>query len=250
MKGKEKIAAITAYDYPSGLVADSSGFEIVLVGDSAAMVIHGYENTLQIGMDEMLIHTRAVSRAVERALIVGDMPFLSYQTSEREAIKNAGLFLKSGAQAVKLEGGREVTHLIKNLVDYGIPVMGHIGMNPQKFNIYGGYKLQGRDKESLLEDAKALEEAGVFSIVLEKVPFESAKYITENISIPTIGIGAGPYTDGQILVFHDVLGLIPQYKFKFVRRYVEGFEVFKEALTRFREDIKSLKFPTIEESYE
>ncbi len=249
MKGKEKISAITAYDYPAALLADESGFEIILVGDSAAMVVHGFEDTLKIGMDEMIMHTKAVCRAVKRALVVGDMPFLSYQTSERDAIENAGKFLKAGANAVKLEGGREIANLVKKLVDYGIPVMGHIGMNPQKYNVYGGFKLQGRDKERLLEDAKALEDAGAFSIVLEKVPYESAKYITENISIPTIGIGAGPYTDGQILVFHDVVGL-SLYKFKFARKYVEGFSIFKEALERFKNDIKSGNFPSLEESYE
>ncbi len=249
MKGKEKISAITAYDYPSALVADEVGFEIILVGDSASMVIHGLKDTLGIGMEEMLIHTRAVSRAVKRALIVGDMPFLSYQTSEKDAIENAGRFLKAGADAVKLEGGKEIAHIVKKLVDFGIPVMGHIGMNPQKYLSYGGFKLQGRDKEKLLEDAKALEDAGVFSLVLEKVPYESAKYVTENVSVPTIGIGAGPYTDGQILVFHDVLGL-SRFKFKFVRRYLEGLSLFKDALNNFREDIKQGKFPDLDESYE
>jgi 3-methyl-2-oxobutanoate hydroxymethyltransferase len=249
MKGREKISAITAYDYPSALIADEAKFDIILVGDSAAMVIHGLKDTLGIGMEEMIMHTKAVSRAVKRALIVGDMPFLSYQTSERDTIENAGKFLKAGADAVKLEGGKEIAHIVKRLVDLGIPVMGHIGMNPQKYLSYGGFKLQGRDKENLLEDAKALEEAGVFSIVLEKVPYESARYVTENLSVPTIGIGAGPYTDGQILVFHDVLGL-SLYKFKFVRRYLEGFSLFKEALERFREDIKSGNFPSLEESYE
>ncbi len=250
MKGREKIAAITAYDYPSALVADDVGFEIILVGDSASMVIHGNDNTLSIGMEEMLMHTKAVCKGVKRSLVVSDMPFLSYQVSEEEAIRNAGSFLKAGADAVKLEGGKEISSLIRKLVSYGIPVMGHIGMNPQKFKIYGGFKLQGKDKYSLLEDAKSLEEAGVFSIVLEKVPYESARYITENVSVPTIGIGAGPYTDGQILVFHDVLGLIPHYKFKFVRRYLEGYSVFKEALSKFKGDIKSSNFPTLEESYE
>jgi ketopantoate hydroxymethyltransferase (EC 2.1.2.11) len=249
MKGKEKISVITAYDYPGALIADEVGFEIILVGDSAAMVIHGLKDTLGIGMEEMLVHTRAVSRAVKRSLVVGDMPFLSYQTSERDAIENAGKFLKAGADAVKLEGGREIAQLVKKLVDFGIPVMGHIGMNPQKYLSYGGFKLQGRNKEKLLEDAKVLEEAGVFAIVLEKVPYESAKYVTENVSVPTIGIGAGPYTDGQVLVFHDVLGL-SLYKFKFARRYLDGFSLFKDALKRFKEDIKSGNFPSLEESYE
>ncbi|NPB02864.1 MAG: 3-methyl-2-oxobutanoate hydroxymethyltransferase [Thermotogae bacterium] len=250
LKGKRRITAVTAYDYTSALLAEAVGFDVVLVGDSAAMVIHGYESTLPIGMEEMLIHARVVARVVKGPLVVADMPFLSYQTSEREAIKNAGTFMKLGVSAVKVEGGREVADLIGKMVSYGIPVMGHIGMNPQKFNIYGGFKLQGRDKDELLKDALSLQDAGVFSIVLEKVPAESAKYVSERLRIPTIGIGAGPYTDGQILVFHDILGLIPDMNLKFVRRYLNGYDLFKQALENFKRDILEGNFPSPEESYE
>ncbi|NPA79662.1 MAG: 3-methyl-2-oxobutanoate hydroxymethyltransferase [Thermotogae bacterium] len=250
MKGERRITAITAYDYTSALLADAAGFDVVLVGDSAAMVIHGYDSTLPIGMEEMSMHVRVVARVVKRALVVADMPFMSYQASESEALKNAGRFMKLGASAVKVEGGREVAPLVAKMVAYGIPVMGHIGMNPQKFNIYGGFRLQGRDKEELLKDALALQDAGAFSIVLEKVPTESAKYVSERLRVPTIGIGAGPYTDGQILVFHDVLGLIPGLNFKFVRRYLNGYEIMKEALERFREDVLNGNFPSPEESYD
>ena len=250
LKGKRPITAITAYDYTSALLADAVGFDVVLVGDSAAMVVHGYESTLPIGMEEMLIHVRVVARTVKSALVVADMPFMSYQPSMERAIENAGKFMKLGAAAVKVEGGREVAELVSRLVSYGVPVMGHIGMNPQKFNVYGGFKLQGRDKEELLKDALALQDAGAFAIVLEKVPSESARYVTERIRIPTIGIGAGPHVDGQILVFHDVLGLIPGMEFRFVRRYLNGFEILKEALERFKGDILSGSFPSPEESYE
>ncbi len=250
LKGKRRITAITAYDYTSALLADAVGFDVVLVGDSAAMVIHGYDSTLPIGMEEMLIHTKVVARVVKTALVVADMPFMSYQPSMEEAVRNAGKFMKLGAAAVKVEGGREVAELVAKLVSYGIPVMGHIGMNPQKFNVYGGFKLQGRDKEELLKDALALQDAGAFAVVLEKVPSESAKYVTERVRIPTIGIGAGPHTDGQILVFHDVLGLIPGMEFRFVRKYLDGFSLLKEALERFKGDILSGDFPSPEESYE
>jgi len=250
LKGKRPITAITAYDYSSALLADAAGFDVVLVGDSAAMVIHGYDSTLPIGMEEMLMHARVVARTVKNALVVADMPFMSYQPSVEKAIENAGEFMKLGASAVKVEGGREVAELVSRLVSYGIPVMGHIGMNPQKFNVYGGFKLQGRDKEELLKDALALQDAGAFAIVLEKVPSESARYVTERIRVPTIGIGAGPHVDGQILVFHDVLGLIPGMEFRFVRKYLNGFEIMREALERFRDDILSGSFPSPEESYD
>jgi len=238
LKGKRPITAITAYDYSSALLADAAGFDVVLVGDSAA------------GMEEMLMHARVVARTVKNALVVADMPFMSYQPSVEKAIENAGEFMKLGASAVKVEGGREVAELVSRLVSYGIPVMGHIGMNPQKFNVYGGFKLQGRDKEELLKDALALQDAGAFAIVLEKVPSESARYVTERIRVPTIGIGAGPHVDGQILVFHDVLGLIPGMEFRFVRKYLNGFEIMREALERFRDDILSGSFPSPEESYD
>ncbi len=249
LKGKRRITAITAYDYVSALLAEAVGFDVVLVGDSAAMVVHGYDNTLPIGMDEMRLHVRAVARVVKNPLLVADMPFMSYQPSEEEAIRNAGEFLKLGAEAVKVEGGREIAPLIAKLVSYGIPVMAHLGMNPQKFRVYGGYRLQGRDKEELLRDALAVQDAGAFAVVLEKVPSESARYITENLRIPTIGIGAGPHTDGQILVFHDVLGLIPGLEFKFVRRYLDGFGLMKEALERFKRDVLEGDFPSEKESF-
>ncbi len=247
-KGKEKITSLTAYDYITARILDEGGVDIILVGDSASMVMQGNDSTIPITMDEMIYHTKLVSRAVKRALVVGDMPFGSYQASISDGVRNAVRFMKEGgAHAVKVEGGMEVLELVERLTSFGIPVMGHIGLMPQRVHQIGGYKLV--KDESMIEVAKALEEAGVFAIVLEKVPSEIAKKITESISVPTIGIGAGPHVDGQVLVFHDVVGLSGM-RLKFVRQYVDGHSIFLNAVRRFVEDVKEGLFPSKEESYE
>ncbi len=249
-----KISAVTAYDYPFAKIIDEVGIDIVLVGDSVGVVIAGEENTLSVTMDQMIYHTRIVSRAVKRALVVGDMPFLSYQTSVADTIGNAGRFLKEGgAAAVKLEGGAAVADRIEALTRYGIPVMAHIGLTPQSVHQMGGYKVQGRDDkqaQALLADAKVVESAGAFSLILEGIPMALAQEITNAIQIPTIGIGAGPYCDGQILVLHDLLGLCTSYHPKFVRRYADLSAITEEALRRYKSDIEKGKFPTSEEGYE
>jgi 3-methyl-2-oxobutanoate hydroxymethyltransferase len=242
----EKIVALTAYDYPTAKILDSLGIDIILVGDSVGNVVLGYESTLPVTMEEMLHHTRAVKRGVKNALLVGDMPFLSYQPSIEEGIRNAGLFIKAGAEAVKIEGGRQFIPLIERLTQLGIPVMGHIGLTPQWIHSFGGYRIQGRtakDALALLEDAILLEKAGIFSLVLEGVPMQLAKLITENLSIPTIGIGAGPYCDGQILVFHDLFGLgdfIPKH----AKVMVDLKEVISQGVKRYIEEVKEGIFPT------
>lgn len=247
-KGKEKITSLTAYDYITARILDEGGVDIILVGDSASMVMQGNDSTIPITMDEMIYHTKLVSRAVKRALVVGDMPFGSYQASISDGVRNAVRFMKEGgAHAVKVEGGVEVLELVERLTSFGIPVMGHIGLMPQRVHQIGGYKLV--KDESMIEVAKALEEAGVFAIVLEKVPSEIAKKITESVSVPTIGIGAGPHVDGQVLVFHDIVGLSGM-KLKFVRQYVDGYSIFLNAVRRFVEDVKEGLFPSKEESYE
>jgi 3-methyl-2-oxobutanoate hydroxymethyltransferase len=253
MKGKEKIVMVATYDYLTACLAEEAGVEIILVGDSVANVMLGYENTLPVTMEEMLHHTRAVSRAAKRCLVIGDMPFLSYQASKEEAVRNAGRFLKEGgAQAVKLEGGKEVIDKVKAIVDHGIPVMGHLGLTPQKVYQLGGYRVVGRDEgiaEELMEEAKELERVGIFSLVLECVPWRLAKRLTEELNIPTIGIGAGPYCDGQVLVLHDLVGLTPRTP-KFVKRYANLREEVLRSLREFKEEVKSGRFPTLEQSYE
>jgi len=253
MKEKgEKIAALTAYDYITAKILDESGIDVILVGDSAANVFAGYEYTLKISMEEMLYHTRAVKNGVERALIVADMPFLSYQCSLNSAVRNAGNFLKEGASAVKLEGGVPVVSIVKRLVDSGIPVMGHIGLTPQSVHKLGGYKLRGNtpeEEKELLEDALALQNAGVFSIVLEKIISECAKKISEKLKIPTIGIGAGKYCDGQILVSADMLGLNKEFHPKFLHIYADIYDNMMIAFTNYIKDVKEQKFPSKEESY-
>ncbi|MCX7836404.1 MAG: 3-methyl-2-oxobutanoate hydroxymethyltransferase [candidate division WOR-3 bacterium] len=248
---KEKIVALTAYDYLSARILDESGIDLILVGDSAANVIFGYETTLQIDLSAMLMFTSAVARGVKRALVVGDMPFLSYQISKEEALKNAGLFLKAGAQAVKLEGGEPVLPIIEHLVKFGIPVMGHLGLTPQFVHQLGGYKLQARTKEEqekLLKEAILLESAGCFALVLEKIPMEVSKMVTERLKIPTIGIGAGPYCDGQILVLQDMLGL-NEKKFKFVKKYADLANIIKKAVKEYLEEVKRGEFPKEEHSF-
>jgi 3-methyl-2-oxobutanoate hydroxymethyltransferase len=250
MKQKlQKICVLTAYDYSTALICDRAGVDILLVGDSAAMVMLGYPTTNQITMDEMMIFCSAVSRGAKRAMIIADMPFGSYQISISEAITNAVKFIKVGCHAVKLEGGIEIIDTIKAIVNTGIPVMGHIGLKPQTTNLWEGYRLQGKTKISglkLIEDAKALEEAGVFSIVLEMVTSEVADIICKNISIPTIGIGSGSSCDGQVLVLHDMLGIYDDIKPKFVKRYAEVSKSIFDAVSVYISDVKSSKFPNEE----
>ncbi|MGL1861140.1 MAG: 3-methyl-2-oxobutanoate hydroxymethyltransferase [Pseudodesulfovibrio sp.] len=245
-KGGEKICCMTAYDYSSGLIADDSGMDLVLVGDSLAMVVLGHEDTLSVTMDEMVHHVRATSRGVKRALLVADMPFMSFCTVPK-ALENAGRFISEGrAKAVKLEGGEAVAPQIKALSDAGIPVMAHIGLTPQHVAKFGGFKAQGKSVEAtkaLIEDALAVEEAGAFCVVLEAIPVEAAKLITGALSIPTVGIGAGDVTDGQILVYHDVLGLFDRFTPKFVRRYAELGAATKEALEEYCDDVRRGRFP-------
>ena len=250
---RRPISAITAYDYASARLVDEAGLDVVLVGDSLAMVMQGHENTLAVTMDEMLLYTRGVRRAVKRALLVADMPFGSYHNGDREALANAIRFVKeSGAEAVKLEGGRERAELIRRITAAEIPVMGHIGLTPQSVHRMGGYKVQGKTMQAIDElrtDALALEEAGCFAIVLEGVPRELAHIISEELRIPTIGIGAGPDCDGQILVLHDMMTMTFSPPAKFVRRYADVAGVMRKALEEYRHDVEARTFPADAESY-
>ncbi len=252
-KENKKICMITAYDFPSAIVSDEAGVDIILVGDSLGMVVLGYENTLKVTMDEMIHHTKAVARGTKRALLVGDMPFLSYHISVDEAVRNAGRFIQEGGtEGIKIEGGRKRLGVIRAILDAEIPVMGHIGLTPQSIHRMGGYKVQGRilkKAEELIKDAKILEEEGVFSIVLEGISDELAKIITSELRIPTIGIGAGKNCDGQVLVFHDLLGFTSKPLPKFVRTYANVHEQIKEAIHRFISDIHDARFPSKNESY-
>ncbi len=252
-KGK-KLVLLTAYDYTFARLLDETGkIDGILVGDSLGMVIKGEEDTLNVDIEEIGHHVKAVKKGVKRSLIIADMPFGSYQSSIDEGIKNAIYLIKCGADAVKVEGGREVVPLIEKLVSFGIPVMGHIGMTPQYKNAFGGYKIRGRDtktREMILDSALLLEKAGVFSIVVELVPEKLGRTITEKISVPTIGIGAGRYTDGQILVLYDILGLYRDLEIKFVRKYVNGYDIFSRAVERYAEDVKEGKFPGEENVYD
>jgi 3-methyl-2-oxobutanoate hydroxymethyltransferase len=254
MKKKgEKITMLTAYDYPTALVVDGEGIEMILVGDSLGMVVLGYDSTLPVTMEDMIHHTKAVMRGAEHALVIGDMPFMSYQISIEETMRNAGRFLKeTGCQAVKLEGGREVADVTRRIVDAGIPVMGHIGLTPQSIHQLGGFKVQGKgDKaaQRLLEDAKILQEAGTFSIVLEGIPKELAKTITEALEIPTIGIGAGVHCDGQVLVINDMLGLFERFTPKFVKKYGQLNEQIRTSVKTYIHEVKSGAFPDDAHSY-
>ena len=249
----EKIAALTAYDFLMAGLLDEAGVEVILVGDSVAMVFAGHETTLPITLEEIIYHTRAVRRGLQNALLVADMPFLSYQVSPEQAVLNAGRLLKEGgAEAVKLEGGSVMAETIRRIVQVGIPVMGHLGLTPQSINAFGGYALQASQEESakvLLEEALQLQEAGVFALVLEKIPATVAAEVTRALRIPTIGIGAGPECDGQILVTHDLLGLFEKFKPKFVRRYAEVGRIMREAFAAYREEVKAGAFPAEQESY-
>jgi len=244
----EKIVMLTAYDFPFSKLLDEAGIDIILVGDSLGNVILGYENTLPVTMDDMLHHTKAVARGRSNALLIADMPFMSYQLGPDQALMNASKFIKeAGAEGVKLEGGAAIKETIMKLVDCNIPVMGHIGLMPQSIHKTGGYKVQGKSKkeaESMIKDAKAIEEAGAFSIVLEEVPIQLAKRISSLVKIPTIGIGAGPYCDGQVLVIHDLLGFDDQFQPKFLKRYANLKKTITQAVRRFKQEVKDGKFPT------
>lgn len=253
MKNKgEKITMLTAYDYPTAKILEETGIDVVLVGDSVGNTVLGYENTIPVTMEEILHHTKAVSRGLENSLLIGDMPFLSYQTSVEEAVQNAGRFIKeAGAEAVKVEGGSEFLEQIKKIIDAGVPVLGHLGLTPQRIHQFGGYQPRGRSFEEakkIYDNAQKLEEAGVFSIVLESIPSELGKKITEKIDIPTIGIGAGPHCDGQVLVFHDLLGWT-EFSPKFLKKYADLIPIIKEAVSEYKEEVMSGKFPTSEHSY-
>lgn len=252
MKNSKKITVITAYDYTTAQLCDKAGVDILLVGDSGGMVMLGYENTIPVTMEQMCFFTEAVSRGRKDAMVVADMPFMSYQASKSQAIENAGRLIKSGADAVKLEGGVEIKDTVKSIVDIGIPVMGHIGFQPQTTTLQEGYKVQAKTRDAalgLIQNAKALEEAGTFSIALEMVTREVSKIITESIGIPTIGIGSGPDCDGQVLVVHDVLGLFEKLKPKFAKRYLELAGDIVKAVASYRNDVISGKFPSQEHSF-
>jgi 3-methyl-2-oxobutanoate hydroxymethyltransferase len=244
---------VTAYDHHSARIVDAAGIDVILVGDSLGMVIQGHENTLPVTVDDVVYHTRIVRRADPRALVVADMPFLSYQVSVPEAVANAGRLVKDGgAQAVKLEGGREFLNVVGALGDASIPVMGHLGLTPQSVHRFGGYRVQGRTREArerLLEDARLLQRAGCFSIVLEGIPYELAGEITAAVDIPTIGIGAGPRCDGQVLVFHDLLGIETALVPKFVKQYARLGDAMIEAVREFRREVEAGIFPDLDHSY-
>ena len=249
----ELITCLTAYDYSFARILDEAGVEMLLVGDSLGCVVQGNHNTLAVTLDEMIYHTRLVARGRKRALVIGDMPFLTYQVSKEQALQNAGRFLQEGgAEAVKLEGGVSVRETIAAIVDAGIPVMGHIGLTPQSVHRFGGYKIQGREKErrdALLQDALAVEAAGAFSVVLEGMPLELAREITDRLTIPTIGIGAGAHCDGQVLVLHDMLGLFDDFTPKFVKQYVNLKATVSGAVKDFIGEVKERKFPAEEHSF-
>ncbi|MEW6455712.1 MAG: 3-methyl-2-oxobutanoate hydroxymethyltransferase [Acidobacteriota bacterium] len=251
-KKGEKIVCLTAYDYPTAKLLDESEIDIILVGDSVGNVILGYSSTIPVSMEEMLHHTKAVARGIKNSLLIADMPYPSFHIKIEDSVKNATRFIKAGAEGVKIEGGKKRVPVIKAMLDAEIPVMGHLGLTPQSIHKFGGYKVQGKefdDAKILVEDALILEEAGVFSIVLESIPLELAEIITKKLKIPTIGIGAGPYCDGQILVFHDLVGLSPGYLPKFVRKYLNLQELISKAIRDYSEDVKNGKFPGDSESY-
>jgi 3-methyl-2-oxobutanoate hydroxymethyltransferase len=248
----KKLVVVTAYDALFTRIVEQAGIDVVLVGDSLGVVVQGKKDTLSVTMEDMLYHTRLVAGAARRALVIADMPFLSYQVRTEEAVRNAGLLLQAGAAAVKLEGGAAVLDRVQAMERFGIPVMGHLGMTPQSVNRYGGYKVQGKGPEkaeALLADAKALEAAGAFSIVLEAIPAALAKTVTETLSIPTVGIGAGPFCDGQVLVLYDLLGLFDEFVPKFVKPYAHLKAEALQALRRYQEEVEQGKFPSELESY-
>ena len=249
----EKIAMLTAYDYMTAKIIDEAGAPLILVGDSLGMVILGYDSTIPVTMDDMIHHTKAVVRGSKNAMVIGDMPFMSYHISGEQALSNAARFIQEGgAQAVKLEGGVNAADKIKRIVDCGIPVMSHIGLTPQSVNQLGGYKIQGKDAETakkLLEDAKAIEQAGAFAVVMETVPAALAAFISQSISIPTIGIGAGAGCDGQVQVVSDILGLFTDFVPKHAKQYAKIAETMSEAISEYCEEVKSGAFPTEAQSF-
>jgi 3-methyl-2-oxobutanoate hydroxymethyltransferase len=253
-KRNEVISMLTAYDYPTALSLDRTEIDVILVGDSLGMVVLGFENTLPVTMGEMLHHCRAVARGVSSALTVGDMPFMSFQVSDREAVRNAGRFLQeAGMDTVKIEGGRERSETIRSIVSAGIPVMGHIGLTPQSVHKLGGFRGQGRDAETakrLLEDAIILQDAGCYSIVLEAIPSRLGKLISERLEIPTIGIGAGKHCDGQVLVTHDLLGLFDRFTPRFAKKYADFHAEMERAFSEFRMEVENKRFPEQEHSFD
>jgi 3-methyl-2-oxobutanoate hydroxymethyltransferase len=251
-KGSDPLVMVTAYDAPGARIADEAGVDLILVGDSVAMVVLGYEDTLQVTVEDMAHHVGAVARAKPRPMVVADLPWMSYHTTTVETVRNGAQLIRAGAQAVKLEGGRKRLPMVEALVDAEIPVMGHLGLTPQSVHAMGGFKVQGREHSAALElvaDAKALAAAGCFAIVLEGVPDEVARMISHSVDVPTIGIGAGPGCDGQVLVLHDVLGIEDRILPKFVRRYADVRSVSIDALRAYAADVRSGAFPAAEESY-
>jgi 3-methyl-2-oxobutanoate hydroxymethyltransferase len=248
----KKLIVVTCYDALFTRIVEEAGIDVILVGDSLGVVVQGKKDTLAVTMEEMLYHTRLVAGTAQRALVIGDMPFMSYQIGIDEAVRNAGRFLQAGAAAVKLEGGAAVIDQVKAMTRYGIPVMGHLGMTPQSVHRYGGYRVRGKEKEqadALVADAKALEAAGAFAIVLEAIPAELGKRVTDAVTVPTIGIGAGPSCDGQVLVLYDLLGLFDQFVPKFVKPYAHLKADALQALRRYKEEVAQGKFPSDAESY-
>ena len=251
-KGKKQLVVVTAYDALFTRVIEQAGIDVILVGDSLGVVVQGKPDTLSVTMDDMVYHTRLVAQSRQQALVIADMPFMSYQVSEERAIHNAGRLIQAGAMAVKLEGGGAMVDRVRALTTVGIPVMGHLGMTPQFVHRFGGYKVQGREQsqaDTLVTDAKALEMAGAFALVLEAMPATLAQSVTQAVSIPTIGIGAGPHCDGQVLVLYDLLGLFDEFVPKFVKPYAHLKADALQALRRFKEEVECRKFPTDQESY-
>ncbi len=252
-QSREKISMLTAYDFTMAGIIDSAGVDVILVGDSASNVMAGFDTTVPMTMDHMIYHPSCVVRGVKKALVIADLPFMSYQVTAKEALISAGRMMKeAGAHAIKLEGGKSITATVQRIVDAGIPVMGHLGLTPQSIYKFGTYKVRAkeeREAEELLRDAKLLEEAGVFSIVLEKIPSELAKKVTESVAVPTIGIGAGPHCDGQVLVLHDMLGLNKDFSPRFLRRYADLHSSMTEAVGNYIKDVKSGDFPNESEQY-
>jgi 3-methyl-2-oxobutanoate hydroxymethyltransferase len=249
---KKKVIVVTAYDALFTRIVERAGVEVILVGDSLGVVVQGKPTTLSVTMEDMLYHTRLVAGAAQKSLIIGDMPFMSYQAGKEDALRNAGRFLQAGAHAVKLEGGAAMVDRVEAMTSVGIPVIGHLGMTPQSVNQYGGYKVQGKEKnqaKKLVADAKALEQAGAQAIVLEALPAALAKTITEQLAVPTIGIGAGPHCDGQVLVLYDLLGLFDDFAPKFVKPYAHLKADAIQALRRYKEEVEQGKFPSDSESY-
>ncbi len=248
-----KIVMLTAYDYQTAVLEDRAGVDMILVGDSLGMVVLGYENTIPVTLEEIIHHLKPVARARTRAFLVGDLPFMSYQASPADAVRNAGRLLKEGgAEAVKLEGGRRMESVIKGIVDADIPVMGHLGLTPQSLHQFGGYRVQGKDTasaEKLIEEARFLEEAGCFAMVLEGIPWQLAQTISGTIDIPTVGIGAGPYCDGQVLVVNDLLGLNEEFSPRFVKHYAELGKEMSRAFDAYVEEVREGKFPDLDHSY-